>query len=563
MNKDVIYIEPENDITDIIAKLKQSESKIVALVPPKKAGVLRSAVNTKLIAKTARNLEKAVVFVTADPSLIKLAAASRIPVAKTLQSRPEIPTAEDVERSQEEVIEEDLAEKAEENLPADKKDSKKSDKDSKSAKKEPDETINSEEIEQEAEKGKKKKGKKDKKGKVPSIEKYRKWIIIGSIAAVVLIGFLVWAFVFAPHVDVKVAVRTTTDNFSQNVSFTTKDSEEKIEEGKFLLEEQKITKESKVEFSATGQVDKGNKASGTLDLSYTFRYGDGGGSVSVSSGSKFSHNGLSYVATGGASISWDGTTKEWTNHGCGEVESPRDTCVFSTTVSVSASESGDKYNVDGNSGGWSSSDVGGLSVSNPNAISGGTTHMVTVVQQSDIDKARGQIQADTESDAKDEMKKKLGNNMIAIEPSFKYSAGDPVSSPALGEEASNGKATLTATSTITMFAVDKTHMEQFIKAKSSLGEDQKIYSIDDIYFDRFLESDGGYTAKIKATYKVGPEVTEEVVLEKSKGHKIGEAQSIIKSINGVSSVDIKPSFFWVRSVPSDPNKISVEVKVEE
>lgn len=96
MNKDTIYIEPENDITDILAKLKNSEQKVVALVPPKKAGVLRSAVNIKLIAKTARDNEKAAVLVTTDPALIKLAAAAKIPVAKTLQSRPEVPTDEDV-----------------------------------------------------------------------------------------------------------------------------------------------------------------------------------------------------------------------------------------------------------------------------------------------------------------------------------------------------------------------------------------------------------------------------------------------------------------------------------
>ena len=37
MNKDVIYIEPEDDITDVILKIENSKEKIVALVPPKKA----------------------------------------------------------------------------------------------------------------------------------------------------------------------------------------------------------------------------------------------------------------------------------------------------------------------------------------------------------------------------------------------------------------------------------------------------------------------------------------------------------------------------------------------
>ena len=79
MNKDVIYIEPEDDITDILAKVKNAKNKIVALVPPKKAGVLRSAVNIKLIAKTATRSGKTVVLISTDESLMKLAMAANIP----------------------------------------------------------------------------------------------------------------------------------------------------------------------------------------------------------------------------------------------------------------------------------------------------------------------------------------------------------------------------------------------------------------------------------------------------------------------------------------------------
>ena len=91
MNKDVIYIEPEDDITSIIRKLNSSEHKLVALVPPKRIGVLRSAVNTRLIAKNAKQSGKTVVIVSSDPSLTKLSAAAGIPVADTLQSRPKLP----------------------------------------------------------------------------------------------------------------------------------------------------------------------------------------------------------------------------------------------------------------------------------------------------------------------------------------------------------------------------------------------------------------------------------------------------------------------------------------
>ena len=114
MNKDVVYIEPEDDITDILAKMTKAKAKIVALVPPKKIGALRSVVNIKLIAKTAKQHEKIAVLVTTDPTVRKLAAGVRMPVAKNLQSRPEVPEldADDEQPGAEQVIDEDLSEAA-------------------------------------------------------------------------------------------------------------------------------------------------------------------------------------------------------------------------------------------------------------------------------------------------------------------------------------------------------------------------------------------------------------------------------------------------------------------
>ena len=110
MSKEVIYLEPEDDITDILTKLQRAEQKLVALVPPKKATILRSAVNMKLVARAAKECKKIVVIVTADPAILKMAMAAQIPVAKTLQSRPVVPTKESLASAtdNEQVIEEGM-----------------------------------------------------------------------------------------------------------------------------------------------------------------------------------------------------------------------------------------------------------------------------------------------------------------------------------------------------------------------------------------------------------------------------------------------------------------------
>lgn len=88
MNKDVIYIDVEDDITAIISKVKSAKEKIVAIVPPKRVGVLQSAVNLRLLARAANQANKHLVVITNNPALSALAAAAALPVAKNLQTKP-------------------------------------------------------------------------------------------------------------------------------------------------------------------------------------------------------------------------------------------------------------------------------------------------------------------------------------------------------------------------------------------------------------------------------------------------------------------------------------------
>ena len=560
MNKDVVYIEPEDDITDIIARIKAAKLKLVALVPPKKIGVLRSAVNTKLVAKAAKEAEKVVVIVTTDSALIKLAAAAQIPVAKNLQSRPKLPS-EIIEKEKElgeQVIDEadfdaegaeDAAEAAAVAEVA------KSAKPTKKA----DQEISSDDIEKAEEKSKK--GKKDgKSGNIPTLEKYRKWIIIGASAFVILVVFLVWAFVFAPAAKISVAIRTTSNNFSENVSFVTKSGTEKPEEGVFLLEEQTVEKTNSVEFSATGEADKGDKATGTIQFGAYFS--EEATPVRIIDGIKFIRGDYEYVVVAGASDSWDGTDAQCENKG----SLAKNGCLRYMSIKVEAVNSGEAYNIGAYDSGWTTNaDTGMLksyTISNT-AFSGGTSRKVTVVSQDDFNNAKAKLENEGKEDGKEELVKKFGDDMLTIASSLEVTTSDPKSTPAVGEEAE--KAKIEATTTYKMFAVDKTKVEDFIKKKTEekLAQDQKIYAIDSPFFENFVKSDNTYTAKLKSSTKSGPKVNEEDIMEKSKGKKVGEVQSLLKSINGVSSVKVDTSFPWVNFVPDDPNKITIDLKVEE
>lgn len=566
MNKDVVYIEPEDDITDIIARVKGAKQKLVALVPPKKIGVLRSAVNTKLIAKAAKAQEKVVVIVTTDPSLMKLAASAGIPVAKTLQSRPKVPSEiiEEEKSSGEQVIDENDYDDEDAGADADKPAAPAAMPQMNRAKPQPaDQEISSDDLEKDSEKEDKKK----KNAKIPTLEKYRKWIIAGGVAFVALIIFLVWAFAFAPAVTIAVSMRTTSNNFSENVSFTTKNGDADPESGIFYLEQQKLEKTSSVEFNATGEKNVGEKAKGSVSVS-AYLNTTAGVPLRIVDGTTFTHGDYVYTVTEGASVSYTGSDKDCENFDEGNVSTKG--CLKTAVVKVESTQSGSAYNIGAYDSGWSTnadtSITKSYSIYNSSAFTGGTDKTVTVVSDSDFNSAKDKLTSEGREDGRTELTKKFGEDMVVIDSSLDVSTSDPKSTPAVGEEVKSGeKPKVEATTTFTMYAVDKTALETFIKKKSesSVAADQRIYAITTPFFENFQKDGDKFTAKLKSSTQTGPKVTEEDVLEKSKGKKLGEVQSLLKSINGVSSVKINTSVPWVGTVPNDPNKITIELKVEE
>src|ERR1700712_4403491 len=106
-DKDTIYIDIDDEITGIIDKLQASNGKVVALVLPKRAAVFQSIVNMKLLKRSADNEKKNLVLITSEAGLLPLAGAAGVHVAKTLTSKPVIPTGPQAFEDNDEAIDED------------------------------------------------------------------------------------------------------------------------------------------------------------------------------------------------------------------------------------------------------------------------------------------------------------------------------------------------------------------------------------------------------------------------------------------------------------------------
>lgn len=586
MNKEVIYLEPEDDITDILTKLQRAEQKLVALVPPKKATMLRSAVNMKLVARAAKECDKVAVVVTSDPAIVKLAMAAQIPVAKTLQSRPVVPTPEMIKESEkaEQVIDEvagDMSEKAELDSLKDKKDGfKTSAEASRSASEKTSEKgaavldLSDETLEKGGKDAKTAKDKGEKAKKAPSLDKYRKYIIIGVLAAIVLVVFGVWALVFAPAVKITVAMSTSSSNFSEDVRFTTDSNAARPEEGLLFLDKQSYEQEYTGEIIPTGREDRGNKATGSVSFTISIRpydYIGSGFTFAIPAGTTVvatnaDKRSVTYRTTESFAVSWDGAeTAALSTIKCST--NIMSTCRLSETVKVEATAPGEDYNI-GKGSDWNDirdEQLGTtITVTNANAFTGGSTHDVAFISQSDLDKAKEEILTSHQLEGRDALMEQLkaDENLIVIESSFTSEVGDVASSPEVNAElASDAKPEAKVKAIYSVYTINKTQVEEFIKAKAQVANDQRIYSIGEPYLERFVSAEE--SAKLKTVIKTGPTVTEEDILEKSRGKKIGEVQSLLRSINGVSSVDIEPSFFWVWSVPDDPEKITIDLTVED
>ncbi len=569
MNKEVIYLEPEDDITDILTKLQQAEQKVVALVPPKKASILRSAVNMKLVARVAKECEKVAVIVTADPAIVKMAMGAKIPVAKTLQSRPVVPTEENVKKAEQ--LEQVIDEESIEDTKVDKK-SKTSDKAEKSPETAHSSSKNDLELDEDSLEGEEAKDKAKQKAKKKAqkdtanqnfFQKYRNLIIVGAAVIILLAVVLVWAFVFAPAVKITLAISGTPNNFAENVRFTTDQSAQNYTDSLLYAQQITIDKTYKTDIEATGEEDRGDKATGTLSVMFRFRaseYSGVGFSAGVAEGDIFTtSSGLQYRATETLTpVSWDGDSFPIACDN--NVSSLSGTCTKTFTVTVEAMNAGTDYNLPSGTS-WQLFEDAAI-VTNSSSISGGTTDMVKVISADDIAKVKDATLAEHIEEGKEDFSEDFGKNTVTIEGSFKGEVTEVTTTPAQGEAVKpDDKTSAEVKITYSIYVVSLSDIERYVDAKTEVAEGQKIYSYGTPYFERFTDIEN--EARLKTTYETGPTVTKDDIMEKVKGMKTGQVAAALRSIDGVSSVDIQTSYFWVWSVPTDPSKVEIEFVGED
>lgn len=552
MNKDVIYIDVDDDVTAIIGKIKKSKEKIVAVVPPKRAGALQSAVNLRLLDRMAKADKKQLVVITNNQALIALAANAAIPVAKNLQTKPEIADVPALS-----VDDGDNIIDGSELPVGDHAASVKS----KAATQSKGRSEAMDEVSLEDEDGEnvtpvivagagaataKKAASIRSKVKIPNFDKFRKRMFLAIGGGVALVALLIWMFVFAPSATVVITAQTTPAPVSATVKLD-KELSTDFSKGivKYIAKQDK--EEEKVEFDATGQKDVGDKASGTLELRKLTQ-----SDVDIPAGSKYTtSDGKGFITQTDVTIP-------------ASVPCFPTYCAQTVDVAVKAESGGTSYNdVSGSTNGPK-----GTTGTFKSPTSGGTSKIAKVVSADDIERAKGQLVGDSTDAKKAELISQFKVGEKVIDSSFTVSRGKAVSSPAVDEEApASGKATLTIETTYSIYAIPESELNTYLEASITTQIDantQRIYDtgINEVGLSDFQKEGKTLTVSISATGRVGPKIDEQAVKEQVKGKIYGDVQSSLESLQGIKDVDVKFSFFWVRTVPNDTNKIHIEFKLE-
>lgn len=563
-SKETIYIDVDDEITAIIEKVQASDNKIVALVLPKRAVVLQSIVNMKLLKRTADEAKKSLVLITSEAGLLPLAGVVGLHVAKSLQSKPAIPKGPDGLDT--EGIPDDIGDDL-----ADQEDIDDFDPGSQQSRTigdlatasaavpDSDDTIEldgDDDVTDAVDDKKTGKGaaaaigaKKaaDKKLKIPNFNRFRKLIIFGSLALLLLIGGGIYAFVALPKATITIATDSrdirVSKNFTASVEQTTVDTNSSVLPAK-LAQQQKTQTET---VPATGEKNNGEKAEGEVIISA------GACSATVPSD----------VPTG-TGVSFNGKTYITQNRAQFEPSISGGSCTFRADgVEIIAQSGGAAFNAPNNT---NFTVAGRSNLTARGSAKGGTDQIVKVIAQSDVDAAKAKLSEASAPDVAEELSRSLsGSGWKPVAESLIPGEPQVTTSAAVGVEADT--VAVTQVVTYSMIGVKQSDLKTLITddVKEQIeGDSQQNIGSDGAGSATFAvvnnSNPNSMELTVNATAVVGPAFDEDEIKKQSAGKKAGDIKKDLESIEGVESVSVEFGPFWVNKVPGNADRVTVVIE---
>jgi hypothetical protein len=555
-SKDTVYVDVDDEITAIIDKVENAKQSIVALVLPKRATMLQSIVNMRLLKRSSDTAGKSVVLITSEAALLPLAGAAGLHTARNLQSKPSVPPApDDVAKKTDETVEEEPPISDEElgDTPS-KLDYHRSIGELATAGADSeDEAIALEDMDEAAKDTSDKKPAKppkDKKLKIPNFERFRLVILLAAVGAVGLIVFIIFAIFVLPKATI--TIKTTSVPVTSEFNLTTSDSAKALDLAKKVIPATLKTTEQKstAQVTATGQQNNGDKASGTM-VFYNCNKDDtlSGTNRTIPAGTGVSANGLTFITTESVTVA----PSHFIGNNC-----QRD--LASSSTNVKAQTNGAKYNLESTT--YSVSGFSTISGTG-SKMSGGSDNIITIVSQADLNNAKTKItSADTDKFVKTFEDQLAKDGYYVLTSTLKPSDPASTANPAVGQPATT--TTVETKITYTVLTVKKADLSSAINDSLSkqVDKNKQKLSTDDVLKTATVTVQN-QTSPTAATLNVNEDTTAVPIIDEASvkkqigGKKSGDIRSSITAIPGVKEVNVKMSPFWVSKAPKNPTKIKI------
>ncbi len=569
-SKTTIYIDVDDEITNVIDKVLDSSASVIALVLPKRASVFQSTVNMKLLKRKSEEASKKVVLVTSETNLLPLAGMVGLFVAKTLNSKPEIPPPPILNESIIEANEEDPLVIGE--APTDSKDLNlkeaktqtiaqlaAGDNQAPSLKTKLDKDLDtisldntelkdqaSPEATKEPKSKKSKKDKKEDKVKIPNFKKF-KLISLLVVLLIIIIGAIYVALNILPSATID--INTNSSNVNANVSFVIDPSASglNLASNTVPAKQVKVTKTYTATVNATGQQNNGQKATGQVVFSVCETQFPLFTPNSIPAGTGITQNNLTYITESSATFTQGQTTSN---------------CAYydSNKVNIIAQQPGLAYNTQTNNTTFNVPGYG-TSVAGTGGASGGTDNLVTVVSQNDITSAQNKISPSNNS-IKSSLEDQLRQNgYYPITITFNSTQPNVSENNQVGSQASS--VTVTESISYTMYGVIKKDINTLLRdnVSSQVGSSESILStgISNANYSYTNGNSSPTLITVQSTAVVGPNINVNLIKTQAEGKKINQIRSIVDNNSNVTSVKVTLSPFYVSTAPNNPSKISVHI----
>lgn len=574
---EIIYLEPSEEITSVIDRLRTVAGRSVAFVIPRGATIAQSIVNLKLLKRSAAEMQKEISLVATDRISRNLASQIGLTVySKVSDAEKAKPIIDHSEMRRDEVDnddvnsefkvnnyyqnknkeepkepEEDEELKSELKQIAEEQDQEEVEEDhaihSESHDEEDDDEIEirKRSIDKDREPPKNIKSvhpmPKPNEKKSTNIKGSRKKIII--FASVFVLISLISSYLFLPSATAKIQVKTEDFSIEKEITVDQNVKEKNVNTltipGKLL----ELEKESTKQFDATGKKDMGEKATGTL----TFNNNAGVDDQVVAGTTVKSSGGVEFTVDQAVSVPK------------ASLNAAGDKVPGKATGKVTAKNAGEKSNLPSTS---TYSVTGKSLITASGETSGGVSKEVNVVTDEDLSGAQLALKEELTNSVKEDLTDLAEKDKLSIfEDGISSEVISSSSSKNANDEADKFDYTIKLKFHVIGFSKSDLNDVLVGFSEKGLGEGKMLINpkeadITNNLIDNKVDS-GTLKIKSKLVGKSGQRLVEDTIKNQIKGKSVDAAKQIIMNSKDVEKVDVNVRFSPLKQIPLFAKNIKI------